>query len=78
MTSKDKTGDKLVASIRKSKTGTVASKTSQRPSADESAAKPRTTTAKSVPTAATSKSATAEITQDRKNTFSHGCRVWPD
>lgn len=77
MTSKDKTGDKLVASIRKSKSGTVASKTSQRPDADESAAKPKATTAKSS-TAATRKSATAETEQDRKNTFSHGCRVWPD
>lgn len=77
MTSRDKTGDKLVASIRKSKSGTVASKTSQRPDADESAAKPKATTAKSS-TAATSKSARAETDQGRKNTFSHGRRVWPD
>jgi hypothetical protein len=77
MTSKDKTGDKLVASIRKSKSGTVASKTSQRPDADESAAKPKAATAKSS-TAATSKSARAETDQGRKNTFIHGRRVWPD
>lgn len=68
MTSKDKTGEQLVASIRKSKSGEVARKT----------ATPRTTRK---PAAATStrtaaRQATAEqVQQDR---YHFGRRVWPD
>lgn len=69
MTSKDKTGDKLVASIRKSKTGATTRK-AESPSAAEPAAK--TAPAK----AATSKPA-AKSTQ-KNSGYSAGRRVWPD
>ena len=79
MSTKSKTGAKLVASVRKSKTGTVASKTSQRPDSDESEAKPKATAARSASKTATNKSAsTATTNEDRRNVFSHGRRVWPD
>ncbi|WP_455366627.1 hypothetical protein [Kaarinaea lacus] len=76
MTSKDKTGDKLVASVRKSKTGTVAQKTSERQNAGKQAAKSNAPTARSESTARpASKAAT---NQDRKDSYSLGRRVWPD
>lgn len=75
MSTKKKTGDKLVASIRKSKTGTVARKTSERPDAVESTAtKSRSPTSKP----ASKSDSTASTNQVRKNVFSHGRRVWPD
>lgn len=75
MSSKDKTGAKLVASIRKSKTGTVASKTSERPDARATAEKPKATSSK------LSKKVTPEQdvkNQGGKNLYSTGRRVWPD
>ena len=71
MSSKSKTGAKLVASVRKSKTGAVASKTSQRPDAGESKAKPKATTA-------TRSASTTTTNQGRKDVYSFGRRVWPD
>lgn len=74
MSTKKKTANKLVASIRKSKTGTVANKTSQRPDATETAAE-----SKSVATRSAPKPAPKEATiEDRRKFFSHGRRVWPD
>jgi hypothetical protein len=67
MTSKDKTGDKLVASMRKSKTGTVTQKTSER------SASAGSTTAADKP--ARKK---AEPAPKQGGCFSHGRRVWPD
>lgn len=80
MSTKSKTGAKLVASVRKSKTGTVASKTSQRPDANESKAKPKATAAtRSASKTTTSKSAsTTPTNQGRKDVYSFGRRVWPD
>ena len=79
MTSKDKTGDKLVASIRKSKSGTVASKTSER-LAGESAARSNVPKTRSESTAATKKPAStvARNQQEQKDSYSFGRRVWPD
>jgi len=79
MTSKDKTGDKLVASIRKSKSGTVASKSSERP-AGESAARSNASKIRSESTAATKKPASTVATnqQERNDGYSFGRRVWPD
>jgi hypothetical protein len=75
MSSKSKTGDKLIASIRKSKTGTVARKTSERPDAAKStAAKSKASTSSS----ASKSSSSASENQERQNIFSHGRRVWPD
>lgn len=69
MTSEDNNGNKLVASVRKSKTGTVASKTSDRPAAAQANSRQRTT----------SRPAARTTTNERGNSlFSHGCRVWPD
>ena len=70
MSTKSKTGAKLVDSVRKSKTGSVASKTSESQNAKETATKPK---------AATPKRATKATTnQDVKNLYSYGRRVWPD
>ena len=87
MTSKDKTSDKLLASVRKSKTGTVARKTSEQQNVGKSAAKSKAPT-KSAPTkpkaptkskAPAAKSASgAETNQNRDDGFSLGRRVWPD
>ena len=69
MTSKDKTGEKLVASIKKSKTGEVARKTAERSIGGAS----KSTTAKTRKPAATSR-------QDNgtNDAYSSGPRVWPD
>ena len=68
--SKDKTGAKLVASVRKSKTGTVASKTSESQNTKQTAPKSKASTPKPA-TKATTK-------QGVKNLYSSGRRVWPD
>jgi len=75
MTSKDKTGAKLVASIRKSKTGTVASKTSERPDSRAAADKPKASTAKPA-----SKSPPEQNIkhQGSISSYSSRRRVWPD
>ena len=70
MSTKSKTGAKLVDSIRKSKTGTVASKTSERPGGRETDAKSRASSSRS------STKTTAK--QSDKSLYSHGRRVWPD
>ena len=67
MSTKSKTAAKLVASIKKSKTGTVASKTSDRPSARETASRSSTSSRSAAPAAIHS-----------SGDFSHGQRVWPD
>jgi hypothetical protein len=71
MNSEDKTGDKLVASMRKSKTGTVASRTTERPGARQASARPKASTSKPAMKA-------AATDRDVNNPFSHGRRVWPD
>ena len=78
MSSKSKTGDKLVASIQKSKSGTAVRKTSQRPDADESDTKSKATAARSAPKAAANKPAITTTNQGRKDMYSFGRRVWPD
>jgi len=75
MSSKDKTGDKLVASIRKSKTGTVASKTSERPDARATTDKSKASTAK--PAAKVTPNQDVK-NQGGKSLYSSRRRVWPD
>ena len=70
MSTKKKTGDKLVASMRKSKAGTVASKSSKRPDVTKKTVKSKKTAAELV--------SQAVIEQGHNNLFSHGSRVWPD
>lgn len=76
MTSKDKTGDKLVASMRKSKTGNVASKTAAPPVAD-AADKPRADPAVSGPVAGAAKQREQRKTTSQ-DSYTVGQRVWPD
>lgn len=75
---KDKTGDRLVASIRKSKTGGVVNKSAAPATMDEpSTTKPAT---KTIPTAATASDAKKhhpDSTRSHDN-YSVGRRVWPD
>jgi len=80
MSSKDKTGAKLVASIRKSKTGTVASKTSERPDARATAEKPKASTTKPVSkTTPEQEVRSREVTnQGGESFYSSRRRVWPD
>jgi septal ring-binding cell division protein DamX len=79
MTSKDKTGDKLIASMRKSKTGTVTQKTSER-----SASAGKTAKKKAAPKAASKPAPIAKVKKkaapavESGSGFSHGRRVWPD
>ena len=68
MNSEDRTGNKLVASVRKSKTGTVAGKTTVRQNAAQTSARQKA----SVP------ATTATVSRDNKAIYSHGRRVWPD
>ena len=80
MSSKKKTGDKLVASVRKSKTGSVAKKTSQRPNASL-AARPKAAAGGAAAKAGTGKTAASTTTATskvRKKGYSLGRRVWPD
>jgi hypothetical protein len=67
MTTKKKTGDQLVASIRKSKTSVVAKKSTRR-------APVKSTSSDAVQSMA-SNSRPAQSQQDR---YSRGGRVWPD
>lgn len=75
MTNKDKTSNKLVASIRKSKTGAVAHKTSERPDAGASLAKSKPPAPVRREPAPAAKTASK---QRRSDAFSTGRRVWPD
>ena len=68
MKSKDKTGDQLLASIRKSKAGVVAQKTQARATARRTAARP----------AATAQKAKPKPDARPAGCYSHGRRVWPD
>jgi hypothetical protein len=68
MTNKDKTGDQLVASIRKSKTGAVTRKHTERATAGSKAT---AANARRQKTAKTSKTI-------QNSGYSHGRRVWPD
>jgi len=70
MTSKSKAGNKLAASIRKSKSSTVARKNSLGTDKEELTAKPKVTTVSSA--------LKSGGNQARKDILSHGCRVWPD
>lgn len=83
MSTKSKTANKLVSSIRKSKTGAVAKKTSERPDATKSATRSKASASKSTPkttpkTAAKKSSSATTANRDRQNPFSRGRRVWPD
>jgi hypothetical protein len=75
MTSKDKTADQLVASIRKSKTGTVAQKNQARSTAKKTparrAAKPAASTPKKT-------AARTPARSESSGGYCHGRRVWPD
>lgn len=71
MTSKDKTGDQLVATIRKSKSGAAARKTAVRSHAGKPAATAPARTAG--PDARR-----AERPSGSRDGYSHGHRVWPD
>jgi hypothetical protein len=75
MTSKDKTADQLVASIRKSKTGTVARKNQARSTANKAPARPA-----AKPAASTQKKTAARTPAGSASSggYSHGRRVWPD
>ena len=73
MSSKDKTGAKLVASIRKSKTGTVASKTADRPDARETTVRKKASASRSA-----SKATPDRGSQGDNSLYSRGRRVWPD
>jgi len=70
MNSKSKTGDNLVASIRKSKSGTVADKTSERTGSGEPTAKSKASSAKSA--------STTDTNQGGEKIYRHSRRVWPD
>ena len=79
MTSKDKTSDKLLASIRKSKTGAATRK------APETAEVAKTAEINSAAgqTASATASASRNVRKPEKTvknqvSFSHGRRVWPD
>jgi len=72
VTSKDKTGDQLVASIRKSKTGAVARKSA----ATSAASKPQSP-ARGSPRVTAAKPAKQEI-RSGSDPYSIGRRVWPD
>jgi len=83
MTSKDNTGDKLIASMRKSKTGTVTQKTSERTASAAS----KTVADMPVSKQAAPKAASTAKTKSKKKAapaatqsggFSHSRRVWPD
>lgn len=78
MTSKDKTGDQLVASIRKSKTGTVSRKTADRSSADEANAKSKPPAKSTSPAPKTRASTNSQAGKLPKDPYSLGRRVWPD
>ncbi len=79
MTTSDKTGEKLTASIRKTKAsaeGKVAATTTRKAAPNRAAkatpkAAPRTTTRASSPAKRTAGSDTAD-------SYRHGSRVWPD
>ena len=78
MSTKSKTGAKLVDSIRKSKTGAVASKTSERPAAKKTAATKSKASASRSTSSASKSAAKASTNSAPTNGFSHGRRVWPD
>ncbi len=71
MTTRDKTGNQLVDSIRKSKSGTVAQKTAARRPAGKSATTGRSRAAKTP-------AAPVEKPAGRDGGYSYGRRVWPD
>ncbi len=91
MASKDTTGEKLLASIRQSKTGAVTRKNNGQ-TAEKSPAKTvkpaasasktaKATKAKAKPakkTRALSNTSVKQAVAEKKFHFSHGCRVWPD
>jgi len=70
MSNEDNTGSKLVASIRKTKTGTVASKTAEPPAGRQASARSRTATPRTA--------SKVDANQAVVKSFGHGRRVWPD
>lgn len=79
MSIKDKTGEKLVASVRKSKSGTVARKASQRPKKSESEPKSRTSAAGRSQMEAGAKPSETDSKDRIYNAAYSSCqRVWPD
>jgi hypothetical protein len=81
MTSKDTTGDKLVASIRKTKTGSTPAVGSTVKKKVTKKAAPKVAK-KAVAQKTTAKSSSANTNSNRKkelvNMFHSGRRVWPD
>lgn len=75
MTTKDKTGDRLVASIRRTRAGAgkPAGEASQRPATTR---KTRAPAKKS--TATSVKKSTVEQANGAQANYRSGCRVWPD
>jgi hypothetical protein len=79
MTSKDKTADQLVASIRKSKTGDVAQKNQARSTAKKAPARPAAKPAASTPKKTAARiPARSSYNGTSSGGYSHGRRVWPD
>jgi hypothetical protein len=79
MTSKDKTADQLVASIRKSKTGTVAQKNPARRTAKKTPARGAAMPAAATPGKTAARTpARATGSETGSGVYSHGRRVWPD
>lgn len=77
MMNKDKTGDRLIASIRKSKTDSVASKTATPAKNKPGAADPTPETTPPAPTAGAAKKRETDSSLSQDN-YSIGRRVWPD
>lgn len=77
MTNKDKTGDQLVASMRKTKSGAVTRKTAARRSTRKPAKPAASRPAPARPAKAISTTA-AEAEAVPQDGYSAGRRVWPD
>lgn len=79
MTTKDKTADQLVASIRKSKTGTVAQKNQARSTSKQTPARGAAKPAAAMPKKTAARTpARAAGSETGSGGYSHGHRVWPD
>jgi cytoskeletal protein RodZ len=83
MTSKDKTGDQLVASIRKSKSGEVSRKNTKRRATSgrkktSSARKTSTPASKAAKTTKDSSRVSKVEANVSSDSYSAGGRIWPD
>lgn len=80
MTSKDKTSDQLIASVRKSKTGQVAKKTAKARTQRTAPAKPAKApvSARNTTTRVTKAKPKAKESQSGIDPYTASRRVWPD